>query len=158
VSARHLRIYLFDDLGCEIDRSPFSTAIMPATRVYGTLRARDYCSLAHRPRRELAAMSAIREAKRKTPRFWGIFIVVCPDRQLAAYRSKRARTPGLSPRLCAGNAYLGSYAAISPIGKIVAGDLMAPRLRKAIAEAQMNIRDVMSRKPGEPDRRFLQRG
>ena len=133
---------------------------MPATRMPfdRRLRARDFCTLTHTLRRELAARLAIRQARHKKPLFWGVFVVVCPSRTQAAYRSKRAKTPGLTPRLSPGNAYLGSYAAISPLGKIVAGDVMAPRLKQALMEAQTNVREVMTRKPGESDRRFLLRG
>lgn len=157
---RHLRIFYFDDFAKEIDRSPFSSALMPATRMPFDRRllAKDYCTLTHALRRELAARMAIQQARRKIPQFWGVFVVVCPDRLRAAYRSKRAKTPGLHLRLSPGNAYLGSYAAISPLGKIVAGDVMAPRLQQALAEAESNIREVMMRKPGETDRRFLLRG
>lgn len=157
---RHLRVFYFDDFGKEIDRSPFSSALMPATHMPfdRRLRAKDYCTLTHTLRRELAARLAIQQARRKKPLFWGVFVVVCPDRSRAAYRSKRAKTPGLRPRLSPGNAYLGSYAAISPLGKIVAGDVMTPRLRQALTEAEANIREVMMRKPGEADRRFLLRG
>jgi len=153
-------MYYFDDFGLEIDRAPFSSAVMPATRMPfdRRLRARDFCTLTHSLRRELAARLAIQQARHKTPLFWGVFVVVCPNRAHAAYRSKRAKTPGLHLRLSPGNAYLGSYAAISPLGKIVAGDIMAPRLRQALVEAQTNIREVMMRKPGETDRRFLLRG
>jgi hypothetical protein len=156
-SKRHLRIYQFDDYGTEIDPAPFSTAYMPATRMpfNRRLRASDYCSLTHQLRQQLAVHLALREAKRKKPLYWGVFVVVCPDRSRAAYRSKRAKTPGLQARLVPGNAYLGSYAAISPLGKIVAGDVMAPRLRQAVAEAEGMIREVMMRKPGEHDKRFL---
>lgn len=157
VSRRHLRIYYFDDYGQPIDKAPLLSVLMPATRMpfNRKRRARDFCGTSHAMRRELAARLALREARFRTPGFWGVFVLVCPDPRRAAYRSKRGKTPGLQVYLTPGNAYMGSYAAISPMGKVVVGDIMIDRLKRALDEATGFVREVMMRKPGETDKRFL---
>ena len=156
---RHLRRYFFNDSAAEISQEPLCTAIMPAVRMpFGRKRAKDYCGLEHRLRRLLAARLVFREARRPRPYFWAVFIMVCPERRHAANRSKRGRTPGLQPRLTPGNAYMGSYAAISPLGKIVVGDVMQPSLGRAYREATAHITQIMTRKPGERERRLLTKG
>jgi hypothetical protein len=148
--SRHLRIYYVDAYGHEIDRGPICSAVMPKYKMpYTRLPAKRYSGPSHSHRRNYVALIMLNESRRPKPKFHGIILIACPARETAAYRSKRRRTPGVEPFLVPTNTYIGSFAAISPMGHVVAGDLMLETLPRAYKEAFRCVRDVLTRKPGE---------
>lgn len=160
MSRRHLRIHYFDDYAQPIDTAPVLSVVMPAMWMpieRPRIAARECCGLSHNLRRVIVARMALHEARRRKPTFWGVMLMVCPDSRHVAHRSARARTPGLRAHLTPGNAFLASYAAVSPLGKIVVGDVMTATFREAMRETTEAVRHILMRKPGERDKRLAKR-
>jgi hypothetical protein len=149
MSRRHVRLYYFDAYGHEIPKA-ICSAVMPMFKMPLTrLPAKRYAGPSHQDRRELAAVLVLNERRRRQPKFSGVLVMACPARDRAAYRSQRGRTPGMRPYLVPTNSYLVSFAAISTMGQVVAGDVMAETLGRAYREGVALIREVLARRPGE---------
>lgn len=147
MSRRHLRIYYVDAHGHEIDRG-ICSAVMPQFKMPLThLPASRYTGSAHIHRRELCAMLILHEARHQ--QFHAVILIACPSRDQAAYRSERRHRHGRLARLVPTNTYLGSFAAMEPIGRVVAGDIMTATLPRAYQQALSRVRDVLARKPGD---------
>ena len=148
MSGRHVRVYYFDAFGHEIPRN-ICSAVMPMYKMpISRQPARYYAGPANQHRRELAAVLALNERRRKTPKFHAVLVMACPAREKAAFCVRKKRL-GFVPHLVPTNSYLASFAAISPMGQVVAGDVMQETLGRAYREGLDLIRDVLVRRPGE---------
>lgn len=146
---RYLRLYVFDEDGALVVANPtLSPALLPSATIPGLPgEAGELAERNEEGLRRAAVELLVHRRKRTNSRTYGIALVKCPSRRVAAYRSRAAGRPvSLTPT----NSYIAAFAAVGDSNTLWAGDAQRETLSDLVTHLERCVHHVRTEETHQP--------